>query len=139
MARLTLSQQVTNLQDLNASLQLRLSTANASFDAIQRIADDRAERIARLQSQVDLLPDLRTKVATLTKELTDAKTYKGYSDERATSASSEIEQAHAVLDAVEGCPGREYEVEGAYSKTKRQLVTRLAGAFLAIAKTGGAK
>jgi hypothetical protein len=76
----------------------------------------------------------------MARERDDKKSSYEYRDKAADRAEAEIEQAHAVLDGVEGAPSREYEVGDGYnSKRQRNVVTRLAGAFLAITKSGGAK
>lgn len=90
--------------------------------------------VSRLRVQLTDIPDLREQVAKLTKERDDSKNSSKWSDDRARTAESELEQAHAVLDGVSGAPAREYEQE--YGKGKRNVVTRLAGAFLAIAQKG---
>lgn len=90
--------------------------------------------VERLRSQLTDLSDLREQVTKLTKELDSAKNSSKWSDERARSAENELEQAHAVLDVVSGAPAREYEQE--YGKGRHNVVTRLAGAFLAIAQKG---
>lgn len=83
--------------------------------------------------------DLVRQVDTLTKELANTRLCKSFSDERSASSITEIEQAHALLDLIAGCPGREYEVDGACNKLRRQLVTRLAGVFLVLANPSGVK
>lgn len=112
------------------------------------------EQLAAVQSQLEvakqeiynLQASLRTVTAELSaqkvdyeKKLKDKDASYSYQSSNLTSAQNEIEQAHAVLDGVEGAPSRDYEREGGYGKTQRNVVTRLAGAFLAIAKSGGVK
>ena len=137
MARLTLSEQVNDLAS-------KLSTATAQLHSTQQdlatTQGNLAAQIAetqRLRELVNELPTLREQIAKLTKERDDAKQSVTYHSGEAQKASNELEQAHAVLDGVNGAPAREYEME--YGKGRRNVVTRLAGAFLAITKNGGAK
>ena len=121
MARTTISQQL-------ATAQQELAEMRKDFDALQR-AYDSLKATQRLT-----IENLTTEHAKALKTAEDSKTY--YSRE-ADARAAELEQAHAVLDGVEGAPSREYE--GDYGKLRRNVVTRLAGAFLAIARNGGAK
>lgn len=137
MPRLTLSEQVNQ----------QASTISALQDELTNLRQVSAANLSTMESQQKEIFELRQRLRTdgeLEKKLADA-------EERFKSKSSsydyivteknrleaEMEQAHAVLDGVDGAPGREYD--GEYGKRYRNVVTRLAGAFLAIAKNGGAK
>lgn len=104
-------------------------------------------KISSLEDQVRQLQyqatreqaEMLAKTADFEKKLKDKDSSYGYQSANLTAAMNEIEQAHAVLDGVEGAPTRDYEKEGSYGKTQRNVVTRLAGAFLAIARNDGVK
>jgi len=130
MARLTLSEQVNALSSEKAELTAKLA-ADASL--IQSYRDTQA----RLNVELDTLRDLPKRVEELEKDLKNAKLMRELYEKSSAKAESEIEQAHAVLDGVVGAPSREYD--GNYGKLQRNVVTRLAGAFLAIARNGGVK
>lgn len=123
------------------SLTARFEALEAEAEELRRnlFLAERSREVAqaeveRLRVQLDGLSDLREQVAKLTKERDDEKNSVKWSDDRARHAENELEQAHAVLDGVSGAPAREYEQE--YGKGRRNVVTRLAGAFLAIAQKG---
>ena len=137
MARLTLSEQVNELSSKLATLVAELHTAQGTI-AIQLSTIERQQgEVYALRKQVEELPGLREQVAKLTTELESTKNSLVYRNSEADRVANELEQAHAVLDGVDGAPAREYEME--YGKGRRNVVTRLAGAFLAIAKNGGTK
>lgn len=121
--RVSLSEQV-QLKDAKLA---ELLEENAVFRAA-------SSEVARLREQLAEMAELRDQVTKLTKERDDSKNSCKWSDERARNAENELEQAHAVLDGVQGAPTREYEQE--YGRGRRNVVTRLAGAFLAIAQKG---
>lgn len=137
MARLTLQQQLVeaqqkleNLQQLYANVQSeRNGLATQRNDLLQSTENQRTE-IIRLRDQVADLEKVK-------KELESAKSMQNHYSASASKAENELEQCHAVLDGVDGAPAREYD--GEYGKKQRTVVTRLAGAFLSIAKNGGAK
>lgn len=140
MARLTLSEQVNAQATQINTLTAELHTAREAIAAHLRANEMMQAEIARQRTLLNELPNLREELAKVTKERDDAKTSYIYRDKAASKAEDELEQAHAVLDGVEGAPAREYESGGSYGSTRyRNVVTRLAGAFLAIAKNGGAK
>lgn len=137
MARLTLSEQVNDLSSKLATLTAELHTAQGTVATHLGTIERQQGEVHVLRKQVEELPSLREQVAKLTKELETSKNSLTYRSSEADKATNELEQAHAVLDGVDGAPAREYEME--YGKGRRNVVTRLAGAFLAIAKNGGAK
>lgn len=130
MARLTLSEQVNALSSEKAELTAKLA---ADASVIQSFRDIQA----RLNLELENLRELPARIEELEKELKNAKSMRELYEKSSNKAESEIEQAHAVLDGVEGAPSREYD--GNYGKLQRNVVTRLAGAFLAIARNGGVK
>lgn len=134
MARLTLSEQVNALASKNAELTAMIHSFEAREDRLQA-------SVNLLQEEAGKVPGLVTKVAELTKDRDAQKSMRDLYEKAATKAESEIEQAHAVLDGVEGAPSREYETSDSYgsSKKQRNVVTRLAGAFLSIAQRGAGK
>ena len=130
MARLTLSEQVNALASKNAELTAMIHAFEEQEDRLQA-------SVKRLQEEADKVPGLVAKIAELTKERDSQKNVRDMYEESAAKYESEIEQAHAVLDGVEGAPPREYE--GSYGKLHRNVVTRLAGTFLSIAQRGAGK
>ena len=141
MTRLTLSQQLTTLQE-------QLATTNSLLMVEQDGATRLREQLLRGQkdleaahSELATLRDAAKAHEAIVKELASTKGSNTYNNQRADKAEGELEQCHAVLDGVEGAPGRDYEsTVGSYTSAKtRNVVTRLAGAFLSIAKTGGVK
>lgn len=137
MARLTLSEQVNAQASRIAELTAELHNAQGIIATHIGTIERQQGEVHSLRQQAVELPGLREQIAKLTKERDDAKNMQTYYSASATKAENELEQAHAVLDGVDGAPAREYEME--YGKGQRNVVTRLAGAFLAIAKNGGAK
>lgn len=130
MARLTLSEQLTAAQVTIQALNAQVAVLQSDIRAVEATTE-RAERLAAEK--------LATVTAEFEKKLKDKDQSYTYQSSSLTEARNEIEQAHAVLDGVEGSPTRDYEKEGAYGKVQRNVVTRLAGAFLAIARNGGVK
>lgn len=141
MSRLTLTQQ------LSASEQ-KLDTMRGSFSTLQAernsLADLFADQVNSMQQtlaeqrgEISRLREVEKKIESLEKDLKSARETRDYYDREHRQAHNELEQCHAVLDGVEGAPAREYE--GAHGTRQRTVVTRLAGAFLSIAKSGGAK
>lgn len=140
MARLTLSEQVNAQASQIAELTAELHTARSETVSVRASLTAQMEQTQRLSELAGTVPALNEQIAKLTKERDDAKRTYEYRDKAADKAEAEIEQAHAVLDGVEGAPTRDYEVGDGYgSKKHRNVVTRLAGAFLAITKNGGSK
>lgn len=137
MARLTLSEQVNAQASTIAELTAKLHTAEQDLAATRGNLAAQIAETQRLRELTGDLPGLREQITKLTKERDDAKSMQTYYSGLHTNASNELEQAHAVLDGVDGAPARKYEAE--YGSGQRNVVTRLAGAFLAIAKNGGAK
>lgn len=139
MARLTLSEQVNAQASQIATLTAELTTAKETIASHLRANELQQTEIVRLREMLQGAREAQARVEELTKTLAQAESMKSYHNSRADKADAELEQAHAVLDGVEGAPPRDYERPDGYGKAQRNVVTRLAGAFLAIAKTGGAK
>lgn len=137
MARLTLSEKADELASKLSAVIAQLHSTQQQLATTEGNLSVQIGEAQRLRAQLEELPGLREQITKLTKERDDAKSSNTYHSAEATKASYELEQAHAVLDGVEGAPPREYDME--YGKGRRNVVTRLAGAFLAIAKNGGAK
>lgn len=137
MARLTLAEQLREAQQAlseqqNSNGLLTAELQNALAENGQLKAD-----LNRLRSTDAALSDSKAELEKLKKELEQSKNSYTYANTRAEKVESELEQCHAVLDGVDGAPARDYD--GDYGKKQRGVVTRLAGAFLSIAKTGGVK
>jgi len=131
MARLTLSEQLTQAQTTIATqLQTLESQQREVYTLRQGITSTVSDAKAAMQG---IITDLE-------KKLKDKEISYQYQATSLSAATNELEQAHAVLDSVEGAPARDYERNDGYGgKVHRNVVTRLAGAFLAIAKNGGPK
>lgn len=127
MARTTLSEQNAALQSTIETLKSQLSSLQHRVDSQQRELDSQAiaKNLALSAQQADFDKKL--------KEKDDASRW---AHEARNKAESELEQAHAVLDSVPGAPSRTYEDKSSSyaSEKSRNVVTRLAGAFLAIAR-----
>lgn len=134
MPRLTLSKQVSQLtadkEELTAALVVRDQTIAAHLAANESMQKE----VIRLNQLVAAGENNKIRIEELEKKLKDAESMRAYNNTRADKAENELEQAHAVLDSVDGAPPREYDVE--YGRGQRNVVTRLAGAFLAIARKG---
>lgn len=137
MARLTLSEQLSAAQETIAKLQAEAAQDKHLLTQCTGSLELLRSQLAALRDDAGKLAETREKLAAVEKELATSKSSCTYVTSERTRAEGELEQAHAVLDGVEGAPARDYEME--YGKGKRNVVTRLAGAFLAIAKNGGAK
>lgn len=136
MSRLTLSEQVNAQASRIAELTAELHDAKEIIaECRSTVAVERAE-ISRLRQGQEALEKLKEELARLTKELETSKSSYAYRDRAADKAEADVEQAHAVLDSVEGAPSREYERRDGYGSHQRNIATRLAGAFLAIARKG---
>lgn len=137
MARLTLSEQVNQHASTISALQDELVNTR-QFNAVHlSTIENQQSEIAALRSQIRAENELARKLTEAEEKLKSKESSYNYCSAEKSRIEAEIEQAHAVLDGVDGAPGREYE--GDYGKRHRNVVTRLAGAFLAIAKNGGAK
>lgn len=127
MARTTLSEQNAALQSTIEALRAQISSLQHRIDSQQRELDNQtiAKNLAFSAQQADF-----------DKKLKEKDDSKRWSDDLRTKAESELEQAHAVLDSVPDAPARTYEDKtSSYSSEKhRNVVTRLAGAFLAITR-----
>lgn len=137
MARLTLSEQVTALQAEVAELSAAATADKLIIADYTKTIQNQQSEIFRLKQDQDRTAALQEQLAKVTKELESSKSSYSYISSEKGRLEGELEQAHAVLDGVDGAPTREYDME--YGKGKRNVVTRLAGAFLAVAKNGGAK
>lgn len=140
MARIPLNEQV-------AALNAKLSETTADLRSATSVAASRASVIETLeQSAVGYRTQLdKSRAATdaavaelakLTENLKSVQQGYDYLSKVNERLEGELEQAHAVLDGVANCPGREYPSASGYGTTKRALSTRLAGAMLAIARGG---
>jgi predicted RNase H-like nuclease (RuvC/YqgF family) len=131
MTRVTLSELTNQINTLTA--------ANSELTAQVAVLQDRCKEIDVTRSANNALRAdnraLEGKLEDLQKKLKNAESNSTYWQGISNGHSSELDQAHAVLDSVEGAPSRTYEVPSSYgSNTKeRNVVTRLAGAFLSIA------
>lgn len=137
MARLTLSEQVNQHASTISALQDELANIRQLNAVHLSTIENQQNEIALLRQRLRADDDLAKKLAEAEEKLKSKTSSYDYIVSEKNRAEAEIEQAHAVLDGVDGAPGREYE--GDYGKRYRNVVTRLAGAFLAIAKNGGAK
>lgn len=134
MARLTLSEQLAASETTIASLRAMLSEAQQKAIINDAEITRLRESLQKAEERGALVTALTTELEETKKKLATSEQSKTYNAERANKAESELEQAHAVLDGVTGAPARTYEQE--YGKGNRNVVTRLAGAFLAIAQNG---
>lgn len=136
MARLTLSEQVNALASEKAALTAQVHTLTTEVDQLRAATQLQ-------QTAIGEIPALREQIAVLTKDRDHQKSMREMYERDFREAATEIEQSHAVLDGVEGAPTREYESKDGYggstSTKKRNIVTRLAGAFLSIAQRGTTK
>lgn len=131
MSRLTLSEQLQTAQVTIGTLHIQIQNLQTELKQAENL---KARELDNAKAE------LVTLRAEYEKKLKDKETSYTYQGSSLSAASSELEQAHAVLDGVEGAPARDYErTDGYGGKIHRNVVTRLAGAFLAIAKNGGSK
>lgn len=123
MARTTISDQLQAAQDKMADLQETIKSLTLVNEQLRsaQAGRDRAHEEATAKLKEDHEKTIKTKESSYS-----------YMSQQHSQVASELEQVHAVLDSVEGAPPREYE--GEYGKKQRNVVTRLAGAFLAIAQ-----
>lgn len=137
MARLTLSEQIMLLQSEIEIARAQIGTLQSERGQLieQRnnllgVVEDRDKELSKQHIAIEDLEKAK-------KDLESSRSLQNHYSANAAKAEGELEQCHAVLDGVDGAPAREYE--GEYGKRQRTVVTRLAGAFLSIAKNGGAK
>jgi chromosome segregation ATPase len=123
MTRTTLSSQLTEANQTIATLRNDLAT-------VERTLADQQSRQLNIVNELKLAHG--EAILKLEKTIKDKDSTYSYVSAEKSRLENEIEQAHAVLDSVEGAPSREYEKD--YGKGQRNIITRLAGAFLAIAK-----
>lgn len=137
MARLTLSEQLTALTQAHSALQEQYLESKAVIQTHLKTIELLQEESARLWPLQETTRLQALKIAELEKTVKEKSNSYDYKYQELQKAEGEIEQAHAVLDGVPGAPSREYEQVLSYGSTsthKRSVVTRLAGAFLAIAQ-----
>lgn len=134
MARLTLSDQIQLLQSEIETMRVQIGTLRSECGQLMEQNNNLRETVENQQKEVYKLHLSAEELEKVKKELESAKSMRQHYEASATRADNELEQCHAVLDGVDGAPAREYD--GDYGKRQRTVVTRLAGAFLAIAKTG---
>jgi len=136
MTRLTLSAQLTQCASTIQSLQTELAEANQINAKHLATIENQQNEIFLLRKRCQAEEDLGKKLTETEEKLKVKTSSYDYIAAEKNRAEAEIEQAHAVLDGVDGAPSRDYD--GEYGKRHRNVVTRLAGAFLAIARNGGA-
>jgi len=133
MARLTLSDQVAQLTKELAEKSTQCLEYSNRAAQLESAVQAHMNNMRDFRALENLHDKLNEKYAALEKELATQKSSNTYTLEARNRCEAELEQAHAVLDGVEGAPAREYP--GEYGSTKqRNVVTRLAGAFLSIAR-----
>lgn len=131
MTRLTLSEQLTQAQ---ATIATQLQALESQQREIYALRQGITSTVSDAKAAMQVI------ITDLEKKIKDKETSYQYQGTSLSAATNELEQAHAVLDGVEGAPARDYERNDGYgSKVHRNVVTRLAGAFLAITKNGGFK
>lgn len=132
MARMTISEQLREAQEELKRLEEDFAALNKRHEHMQASYEATIASLKTLNADHEAALKVNHE-----KELKSVKDSQAYYSREAEARGHELEQAHAVLDGVEGAPSREYE--GDYGKLRRNVVTRLAGAFLAIARNGGVK
>lgn len=137
MSRLTLTQQLSASEQKLDTMRGSFSTLQAERNSLADQVNSMQQTLAEQRGEISRLREVEKKIESLEKDLKSAREMRDYYDREHRQAHNELEQCHAVLDGVEGAPAREYE--GAHGTRQRTVVTRLAGAFLSIAKSGGAK
>lgn len=134
--RLTLSQQLeTALADkerLFQECQEFRSGQDTAVKALETLQNEVVELRSKVSLYASQIGDLTTKLAAAEKETKEAKSTYTYAQEGRVKAEGELEQVHAILDSLEGAPSRTFQVEGAYSETKRTLSARFAVALCTI-------
>lgn len=137
MARLALSEQLAALTQAHSALQEQYLESKAVAQTHLKTIESLQEESARLWPLQETTRLQAAKIAELEKTVKEKSNSYDYKYQELKKAEGEIEQAHAVLDGVAGAPSREYEQPQSYGGTatrQRNVVTRLAGAFLAIAQ-----
>lgn len=137
MSRLTLTQQLSASEQKLDTMRGSFSTLQAERNSLVDQVNSMQQTLAEQRGEISRLREVEKKIESLEKDLKSAREMRDYYDREHRQAHNELEQCHAVLDGVEGAPAREYE--GTHGTRQRTVVTRLAGAFLSIAKSGGAK
>jgi hypothetical protein len=128
-AKIALKAQLAAMETLQQEVYVLRVSAAAHQEQLQAI---------RLSAVADAKAAHAVDVAELEKKLKSKESSYDYQGSRLTLAEHEIEQAHAVLDGVDGAPERTYtKADGYNTMLQRNVVTRLAGAFLAIARNSG--
>ncbi len=135
MARLTLGEQLTQLAEDHRKLQTELATAQVAVTQHLAANEQLQLEVSRLYPLQEKVNTQAAKIEDLEKKLKEKESSYSYKSTELQKAEAEIEQAHAVLDGIPGAPEREYEITTGYgSRGQRNVVTRLAGVFLAIAQ-----
>lgn len=137
MARLTLSEQIKLLQSEIEIARVQIGTLQSERG---QLIEQRNNLLMAVENQHKELSKQHIAIEDLEKvkkDLESSRSLQNHYSANAAKVEGELEQCHAVLDGVAGAPAREYE--GEYGKRQRTVATRLAGAFLSIAKNGGAK
>ncbi len=126
MTRITVSAQ-------NQQLAHELAAANALIHSLEAQVRDFSRQSDQMLTQHAI--ELKNAKEDGDKKLRDKDSTANYITKEKDKFESELEQAHAVLDSVDGAPAREYDTGKEYPRTlNRNVVTRLAGALLAISQ-----
>lgn len=137
MARVTLAEQLALLQQAHKELQESHWNQGVTIGQQESAMQQLQAENGRLSPLQETIRTQAAKIEELEKKLKEKTSSYDYKSQELQKAEGELEQAHAVLDGVSGAPSREYEQVMSYGGTsthKRNVVTRLAGAFLAIAQ-----
>lgn len=137
MGRLTLAEQLNTANEQMQKLRDEVMAAQRAALEYEQKYNVQLSVSEQLRGQLRDQPELAKKLEEVTKDRDQCKSAKDTYYQYQVKYENELEQAHAVLDSVTGAPSREYD--GEYGKKSRNVVTRLAGAFLAIAQSGGVK
>lgn len=139
MSRLTLSEQVANQANTIEELNGKLAVAERRIMTLELERETLLAQAELARNQAAEIAKAKEEREKLQKEYESAKSMREHYSKQADSHHNELEQAHAVLDGVDGAPPRSYRPEDSTYDRQRNVVTRLAGAFLAIAQKGGVK
>ena len=132
MPRLTLGDQVANQMRTIERLQEEAGKAQQTITDQRAAIESQNAQLMQLRRDLIIADAAKGELADTKKKLESSLSLQNHYSAEAATLRSEIEQAHAVLDSVEGAPAREYK--GEYGDRQRNVVTRLAGAFLTIAQ-----
>ena len=137
MARQTLTQQNLEQAAELARQAAMLTELRETLAVKAEVVQNLQQTCTQLRGEVAMVKGLQEELDKTKKDLEQSKSMQTYYSAEAAKANAELTQAHAVLDGVIGAPTRIYRAEGSSYDTDRSVVTRLAGAFLAIAQKGG--